>query len=986
MGFIKNLSESVRRAFAERPTVASARREMGRPGTSIFSGFITEDYNSDFHGQGGVEIYEKMRKGDATVNGVLTAMKLPILQAERTIESADSNDELQNEIADYVRRNLFVYLEGGFSNFMRELLGYLDFGYYPFEKVYEIRDGMVYIKKLSPRKPSSISRWTLTSDPTKPGITQQLPTTVAGLDTTTPEIPMEKLVLFTHNKEGDNHEGVSVLRSAYKHWYFKDNLYRIDGIRLERGAGVLKIKLPDGASDDDKADAEELGENFKINEAAFIVQPNPNWEIELMTAGIADQSGALIESVRHHDRMIAINILAQFMDLGSGGGGGSYALSKDQSSFFLLNLRSIADYIANTINEQLVKEIVILNYGEQEEYPKLRFGDIGEVDFGETATALKTLIDAGVVEVSPEIKAWAHKTFKLPELVVSDFESEEDEELNNLVADLALLEAEIAGLPGQSSDTPVDNSAEGDGTEDMSDDEIMEKAKDLPPEEQDALGLTEHIFGAKGEPLSDETKKKISEALKKGGTAKEGTLTNKFQKDADISGRVSNIDDAKRRIVELRAVVTGFRETSKTISDSRAKKAFNATIKAKVEEIRIMIAAGLSGIKSERGKIEDRKDVVREEHNQDKAMEKETKVRDRMRSKQEKLDEKMEKARSSLMKAKTKDAQDRIRNRMEEMQDEHDEIDAQLRSPKPLSLAERTYFRKLTLAEDRVKLAEIDDFFTEMEQDVMDRLRIASDDQREELLREAEKIIDGKDIAAIVALALGSVSGLSSDIKNLAKSALEEGKRTASNELDQSLPTTPSSRTKIANTRVDLLLEERAAEILGTMKKKMLDIIQKGVGKAQAVNELAKAYDDISNWWNSQITGRIVIDSFDDGRDLVFDTYRGQVYGLQRSEILDMKTCQMCLSLDERIISATDPFGRIGQIHTNCRGIWVALLKTDAVLPKVKSIPKTILNRFDTVEGVPFTNDFTQMKNPVINKGSRAGKQIGEDMLDNPHV
>jgi predicted transcriptional regulator YdeE len=71
----------------------------------------------------------------------------------------------------------------------------------------------------------------------QPGITQQLDaplTTGPNKGQSNVSIPAQKLVIFTHRREGDNYEGRSSLRSAYKHWFFKDTLYRLDGIRHER--------------------------------------------------------------------------------------------------------------------------------------------------------------------------------------------------------------------------------------------------------------------------------------------------------------------------------------------------------------------------------------------------------------------------------------------------------------------------------------------------------------------------------------------------------------------------------------------------------------------------------------------------------------------------------------------------------------------------------------------------------------------------------
>lgn len=954
-------------------TIRNKTRELGGTGTQNYHGYITEDFNPKFIGDSAISIYDEMRKTDGTVAGVIRALKLPIMSAEYTIESADSSDDKQNEIAEFVRKNLFEGLEGGFRQFLHEALNYFVFGFYYFEKVYKVEDGMVKLRKLAPRLPSAHYRWVMDSNPNVPGVTQLLPSITNGSPTnnTKPEIPMDKLVLFTNEKEGDNYEGTSILRSAYKHFYLKDSLYRIDGIKHERGAGILKIKLPAGSSNEDQDKAEELGENFKINEQAFIVLPNNEWDAELMTSGISDQSAALMESVKHHDRMITTNILAQFLDLGSSSGG-SYSLSKDQSSFFGLAVQSIGEYVSEVINEQIIKELVRMNYGEQEAYPRFNFPAIGEVDYTEMATVIEKLLTAGVVKNDAQLKVFVHKMFGLPDVSLEDFEDEEDAELNDLLADLAVLESELAGLPSDGSEMPQ---------EEMTDEEMMNKAKELPEEQK--AELTEAFeFVAKGQPLSAETKKKISEALKKGGTADPESLQGKYDRDDEISSRSFNIADAKRRIQELRDTIKAFQETSKGIKNRSAKRAFNASIKAKVAEMRTMIAVGVAGIKAERGKIKERKDEIRDEHHQEKAIEREQKMRDRLQNKQDKINERIQAAKDSLMNAKTPEARDRIRARIDEMMEEHDEIDQQLRSAQPLSLAERGYFRQLTLAENRVKFADVENFFDNIEKGLSDYLDELTATQKKQLMAEIKRILDSEDIGAVADLAIPGNAELLEELKKRAKEALEEGKKTAALEVGGTIPVTSNFTKKVLEAKVALAIKIRTSALEDTIKARLVDLMNNDVGKAAAMFELEQIIDDTAEKANDLLVGKIGIDFFDEGRALTFEDMTDQLHALQRSEILDDVTCAMCMSLDGRVLAATDPFTKIGQIHTHCRGIWVGVLKTDAELPNITPLPKSIKNKFETIEGVPSINNFKQIKVPVVRKGSRLDRKIKDGDIE----
>ena len=95
-----------------------------------------------------------------------------------------------------------------------------------------------------------------------------------------------------------------------------------------------------------------------------------------------------------------------------------------------------------------------------------------------------------------------------------------------------------------------------------------------------------------------------------------------------------------------------------------------------------------------------------------------------------------------------------------------------------------------------------------------------------------------------------------------------------------------------------------------------------------------------------------------------------------------MVTGPMCMSLDGRVLAPRDPFTQIGQIHTNCRGMWVAILKSDQELPPAKTLPKSISGRFRTVDGVPFTNDLDNLKKPIVRKGSALDRKIDDGDIE----
>ena len=786
-GRFNNVQETRRFGAESNPDVQATPRgmltnEQGASGSVSFHGIIVEEYNPALIGKKGIQVYDKMRRSDATVNATLEAIFLPILSTERDIECVDINDPKEVEIADFVRENLFNYID--FDAFMGEALLYKAYGFYYFEKVYEIKDGKICLKKLAPRKPSAHLYWR-TDDDAVPGITQQL---LTYSKTPNPTIPFSKLILFTNKKEGDNYEGVSVLRSSYMSWYFKDVLYRNDIIKQERGAGVLKITLPDGSTEQDRIDAAELGRNFKVSESTFIVQPSPKWAIELLTAGIAGSGQEWKQSVSHHDRQIYVNILAHFLDLGSGAGG-SKALSVDQSAFFNMGLRATARYMDEAINNQLIKELVDLNYGPREKYPKLEHMQIGEVDFKNLSATLQALVTAGLTSSTPEMRVWTANTFGLPELNLEDEQAKQDE---------------------------IDAKAQ--------------QAADLQQAQAEAA-LKAPLIAKPGQP-----------AVKPGQPVAKATQAVKPSPKEQAAGKLK--------------------------------------------------ASELSKKKS----------------------------------------------------------------------------------------------RELTFAEQRVNFDSIDAFFTESEDQVQKILDGITLTQKAFALALIEKALKANDVQAISQLSLPATNSLKDQLRTIAKDSYETGKSTAAHEIGASIPTTPPVDNRLRNAAVDIGADMRNRTLEQALQMKALSLLKTGIGITAAIHVLSTLFDDLSTKVNENLIAKVVESNVNAGRGLVFDENQSLLYGLQRSEILDEKTCAMCLSLDGRVLAPTDPFTQLSEVHTNCRGIWVGILNTDSELPPVKELPKTIKSKFDMIEGTPETNKFQQPKSVSIPSGSRLQQKVDDKTINNPNL
>lgn len=402
---------------------------LGDSGTRRWSGYFREEYSPEWVDDQRCTNVETMRRSDGTVKQLLLALKTPLLAVTPTVE-VDSDDPLDLKARDICDKSIFG-MARTWKEFFREALTSLDFGFSVFELIYSRRNDGIYLQDLAARIQKSIQNWQL--DDGRRGIVQLIFTDEIQQKETRLEIPMNKLLVFTNEKEGDDLTGQSVLRPAWKHFYIKDNLYKISAISCERyGVGIPVIKRPQEGGASEKDLAENMGRNLRANEQSYITLPSPDWEVSILTPSGNPQQGQIEQLIQHHDRQILAAGLAAFLNLGAGSTG-SFALSADQSSFFLSHIEDKARYYEEQITKQVFERLTQINFGKREKYPYLKFPTLGDVDLSAYAGTIKTLIDAGLVKTSPKVTQFIHKTFNLPVLTDEEVEEMEIEEMEKQV-------------------------------------------------------------------------------------------------------------------------------------------------------------------------------------------------------------------------------------------------------------------------------------------------------------------------------------------------------------------------------------------------------------------------------------------------------------------------------------------------------------------------------------------------------------------------
>jgi hypothetical protein len=427
-------------------------RELGSSSASPWTSFTRQEYNPLLRGIKGLEKYDQMRKSDGTVQGTLRLAKTPVMAARWYVEPGGKLKK-DKTVADFVWKALTDQMSISWPQFLMESLLMMEFGYYMFEKVWEERlvEGKrrIVLKKLAPRHPMDVVLWNYDRNGGPDSVEMFPPSSFTAGNIT---IPIDKLLVFTYMREAGNIEGTSMLRTAFKHWYYKDNLYKIDAIQKERhGIGIPVIMLPMGFSDKDRLLANEIGRNLRTNERAHVVLP-PNWEILMLK--LEGQRVDALASADHHDIRIEKSILASFI---------SASASNDTDvDLFLKATRFVADIVADTINCYLVPQLVDYNFPKVKTYPKLRARRIGEsADWRTLSFALRNLIGAKVIRPDDVLEDNIRQEMDLPPVDVETVRETETPQMPGEGGDSSA----TPGPPRQKPNPPVGTPRGNAGTD-----------------------------------------------------------------------------------------------------------------------------------------------------------------------------------------------------------------------------------------------------------------------------------------------------------------------------------------------------------------------------------------------------------------------------------------------------------------------------------------------------------------------------------------
>lgn len=360
-----------------------------------------------------------MFRRDGICSAVESVLTLPIREAEVSIEPSKGD---QGE-TDFVNSVISTPdIEGGMSTPIRELVGQVTSAQVYrrafFEKVWKVResDGRVVYDKIAFRPPATCQARYNSRTAVPNGFRQQVWLFGGNLMLTKEQkvpgyvdIPKVRSYIHTNGKHREPLIGVSEMDVSYWVYQTKMKLLFLWYYFLENQA-MQRIIVYGNDQPEANARADDISQLKGAGVVGLVHPTDGKKAFETIPQG-TNVGAFFSEAMMFLEGWQTQSVLAGFMGLVSGGTGGkgAYSLSQDQSAFFLKSRQAVAKEIAESLTYDVIRPLVMLNYGPGAAFPTWRFGPLQDEQlqalltlFGQLAAAPALHIPVPVLDLITE--------------------------------------------------------------------------------------------------------------------------------------------------------------------------------------------------------------------------------------------------------------------------------------------------------------------------------------------------------------------------------------------------------------------------------------------------------------------------------------------------------------------------------------------------------------------------------------------------------
>ena len=406
--------------------------EMGYLGLNTFNGVTQDEIKKELNFPNSINTYKQMSY-HSTINSAMTLYDNIICKAtwefkppeQATAEELQQCQQVQQMMHD---------IEGGWTEFIRDVLSMNVFGFSVHEKVYRRRyhsngskynDGVIGWKKLPIRAQETIDGFVFTEDGNEiKGVKQNLTNVSDAYNrfslrtANTVVLPRNKFMLFRTGKHRGDPFGKSPLRDAYLAWRFLTSLEDLEATGTAKDInGLPVLTMPPQYLSADATPAQKEVRNYfenamrnlqMNNQAAMIipsvVDPETKqvmFKLELLSTD-GKKNYDLNKIKEYYKNLIMTSLAADVLILGQSATG-SFALGAIKNSFSAAYAESLLQSIVEVLNEDLIRQTYELNGWNTERMGKIDYDNVEPTDLETLSKYYQRVASVGLLEKDREV-------------------------------------------------------------------------------------------------------------------------------------------------------------------------------------------------------------------------------------------------------------------------------------------------------------------------------------------------------------------------------------------------------------------------------------------------------------------------------------------------------------------------------------------------------------------------------------------------------
>jgi hypothetical protein len=390
--------------LAEKPAevriVINQAEEIGTTGLKAYGGFVSEAYNSSLFWPGVAPLYSRIRTSMPEIVMVTRAFTAWGRNISPIVELPENPSDDDKRYQDFIFSD-FENMEGGFGELIETMVSRVPFdGWFWWDAVPALRaegwippdpedtwrsqedDGLIGLRRLSPRDPNSFQRWEFNTKKRMTGMWQQDFPAPAVL------LPLSHGLHMTFG-DPNNPEGNSPLQAVWRLERIKYGLEVIQGIGFEHAAGHLSVsRTSEGTiSDDDRANIKQAARSIlTAQEGNYAVWPF-GYEGDVMDIGF-QAAPSILEAIKHYSILALSVYMMQTIALNTLTNTGALASQVDTTQLAVFTFNSMMDGFAQQYDAQIGRRLYEWNkssFPGLTRRPKIKFSHV------ENNIALNTL-------------------------------------------------------------------------------------------------------------------------------------------------------------------------------------------------------------------------------------------------------------------------------------------------------------------------------------------------------------------------------------------------------------------------------------------------------------------------------------------------------------------------------------------------------------------------------------------------------------------